>query len=46
MDTALLNQPETKWSKLALRFISPGGTAIFKGHMSSKTFYVESYLTF
>ncbi len=32
----LLNQPETKWAKLALRFLPPGGTAIFKGNISSK----------
>ncbi len=32
----LLNQPETKLAKLALRFLPPGGTAIFKGNIWSK----------
>ncbi len=32
----LLNQPETKWTKLALQFLPPGGTAIFKYNISSK----------
>ncbi len=27
---------ETKWAKLALRFLPPGGTSIFKGNISSK----------
>ncbi len=32
----LLNQLETKCAKLALRFLPPGGAAIFKGNISSK----------
>ncbi len=32
----LLNQPETKWAKLTLRFLPPGGTVVFKGNISSK----------
>ncbi len=31
----LLNQPETKWAKLALIFLPAGGTAIFKGSISN-----------
>ncbi len=32
----LFNQPETKWTKLVLRFLPPGSTAIVKGNISSK----------
>ncbi len=35
----LLNQPETKWANIALRFFPHGGTAIFKGNILVKTLY-------